>query len=384
MFGFSPTDEQRDIGAAVRSLMERVATDEYLARLDLAEEYPHELWDEWRRAGLLALPFPTDCGGLGKGVLDFALVTEQIGRRGYDLAGVYGVPIFNALTIVRHGSAAQRARYVEGMLAGRLRLAVAITEPDAGSDAGSMRTSARRVDGGWLLNGEKVFISGAAVEGTTIAVYCRTDAAAPRASALSLMLVDNTAPGLEVRRMHMLGRHLFPTTQLAFHDVFVPDDQVVGSPGDGWACLLGGLQMERIVTSSAYVGNAQTVVDEALAYAKQREQFGRRIGDFQVIAHMLADMQTEVDAARLLTYRAAWLLDEGQDALVEISMAKVFGSEAFLRVANNGMQVLGGYGYTMEAPMQRHLRAARGSTITAGTSQMQRDTIARRMGLRPR
>jgi alkylation response protein AidB-like acyl-CoA dehydrogenase len=125
-------------------------------------------------------------------------------------------------------------------------------------------------------------------------------------------------------------------------------------------------------------------VDEALAYAKNREQFGRRIGDFQVIAHMLADMQTEVDAARLLTYRAAWLLDQGEDALVEISMAKLFGSEAFLRVANQGMQILGGYGYTMDAPMQRHLRAARGSTITAGTSQMQRDTIARRLGLRPR
>jgi alkylation response protein AidB-like acyl-CoA dehydrogenase len=177
---------------------------------------------------------------------------------------------------------------------------------------------------------------------------------------------------------------MLPTTQLLLDDVFVPEDRLVGRPGDGWACLLGGLQLERIVTSCAYVGNAQTVVDEALAYAKQREQFGRRIGDFQVIAHMLADMQTEVDAARLLTYRAAWVLDQGRDALLEISMAKLFGSEAFLRVANDGMQILGGYGYTMEMPMQRHLRAARGSTITAGTSQIQRDAIARRLGLRPR
>jgi alkylation response protein AidB-like acyl-CoA dehydrogenase len=334
--------------------------------------------------GLMGLPFPEEYGGLGRGILDFALVAEEIGRKGYDLAAVYGIPIFNALTILRHGSEEQRRRYVPDLIAGRVRFAVAITEPGSGSDAGSMRTTARRVEGGWLVNGEKVFCSGAAVDDTIISLYCRTDPEAPRQSGLGLLLLDNHSPGLEIRPLRTLGRHMLPTTSLLLTDVFVPDDRLVGQPGDGWACLLGGLQLERIVTSCAYVGNAQTVVDEALAYAKQREQFGRRIGDFQVIAHMLADMQTEVDASRLLTYRAAWVLDQGRDALLEISMAKLFGSEAFLRVANNGMQILGGYGYTMEMPMQRHLRAARGSTITAGTSQIQRDAIARRLGLRPR
>lgn len=384
MFDFTPTEEQRDIVDAVRSMLDRVCTDEYLRRHDEAEEYPYELYAELAGMGLLALPFPEEYGGLGRGLLDFALVAEEIGRKGYDLAAVYGIPIFNALTVLRHGSEAQRRHFIPELIAGRVRFAVSITEPGAGSDAGSMRTTARRVEGGWLLNGEKVFTSGAAVDGTVISVYCRTDPEASRQQGLGLLLVDNTARGLEIRPLRTLGRHMLPTTQLVFQDCFVPEDRLVGEPGDGWACLLGGLQLERIVTSCAYVGNAQTVVDEALAYAKEREQFGRRIGDFQAIAHMLADMQTEVDAARLLTYRAAWVLDQGRDALLEISMAKLFGSEAFLRVANSGMQILGGYGYTMEMPMQRHLRAARGSTITAGTSQIQRDAIARRLGLRPR
>jgi alkylation response protein AidB-like acyl-CoA dehydrogenase len=384
MFDFSPTVEQQDMVAAVRSMLDGVATEEYLRTHDDAEQYPYELYRQFVDMGLLALPFPEDHGGLGRGILDFALVAEEIGRKGYDLAAVYGIPIFNALTVLRHGSDEQRRRWIGELIAGRVRFAVAITEPGSGSDAGSMRTSARRVEGGWLLNGEKVFCSGAAVDDTVIAVYCRTDPAATRQAGLGLLLVDNTTPGLEINLIRTLGRHMLPTTQLVFRDAFVPEDRLVGKPGDGWACLLGGLQLERIVTSCAYVGNAQTVMDEALAYATQREQFGRRIGDFQVIAHMLADMQTEIDAARLLTYRAAWVLDQGRDALLEISMAKLFGSEAFLRVANNGMQILGGYGYTMEMAMQRHLRAARGSTITAGTSQMQRETIARRLGLRPR
>jgi alkylation response protein AidB-like acyl-CoA dehydrogenase len=384
MFDFTPTEEQQDVVSAVRDMMDRVATEEYLSAHDDAEEYPYELYRHFVDMGLLGLPFPEEYGGLGRGILDFALVSEEIGRKGYDLCAVYGIPIFNALTVLRHGDEAQKRRWIDDLLAGRVRFCVAITEPGAGSDAGSMRTAARRVEGGWLLDGEKIFCSGAAVDDTVIAVYCRTDPAASRQEGLSLLLVDNRSPGLQTNKVRTLGRHMLPTTQLVFTDCFVPEDRLVGRPGDGWACLLGGLQLERIVTSCAYVGNAQTVVDEALAYAKQREQFGRRIGDFQVIAHMLADMQTEVDAARLLTYRAAWVLDQGRDALLEISMAKLFGSEAFLRVANQGTQILGGYGYTMEMPMQRHLRAARGSTITAGTSQMQRETIARRLGLRPR
>lgn len=381
---FGLTDDQLQIRDAVRSLMAAEAGDEYLRRLDEQSLYPYELYAKWVETGLLGLPFPEEYGGIGGSVTDFVIVAEEIGRRGYDLTGVYGVPVFNGLNILHHGTEEQKQRFLPALMRGELRMSIAITEPDAGSDAGAMRTTARRCGDSYVLDGEKVFASGAGVENTVISVYCRTDPGARNSAALSCLLVDNTTPGLDIRPMATLGRHMYPTTQLHFDAVTVPADRLLGPLHGGFGVMLSGLQLERVVTSAAYVGNAQTVVDEALAYAKARTQFGRRIGDFQVIAHMLADMQTKVDAARLLTYRAAWQLDRGEDALMEISMAKLFGSEAFLEVANDGMQILGGYGYTMEYAMQRHLRAARGSTITAGTSQMQRETIARRLGLKTR
>jgi alkylation response protein AidB-like acyl-CoA dehydrogenase len=384
MLDFSLTDEQIELRETVRSLMARHAPAEELRRLDEAEEYPYELWQRWAELGLLTLPFPAEVGGAGGSVVDLVLLAEEIGRSGYDLVGVYGTPLFIGLNVLHHGTAEQRQRFLPPLLEGKVRMSVAMTESGAGSDAGAMRARAERRGDVFVLNGEKVFASGAGVDDTFICVYARTHPDAPNREALSAFLLDNRSPGLEIVRLPTLGRHMFPTTQLVFHDVEVPTDALLGPLHGGWDVMLSGLRLERIVTSGAYVGNAQAVVDEALAYAKEREQFGRRIGDFQALAHLLADMATDVEAARWLTYRAAWLLDTEEDALLEVCMAKLFGSERFVEIARQGVQILGGYGYSMEFPMQRHLRAAVGSTITAGTSQMQRDTIARRLGLRPR
>ncbi|MBV8258047.1 MAG: acyl-CoA dehydrogenase family protein [Actinobacteria bacterium] len=363
--------------------MARHAPSEQLRRWDEEESYPYELYARWAELGLLTLPFPTEVGGAGAGVVDLVLLAEELGRSGYDLTGLYGTPIFTGLNVLHHGTPEQQQRFLPPLLEGRIRMSVAMTEAGAGSDAGAMRTRAERRGDVFVLNGEKVFASGGAVDDTFICVYARTGDG-PHQEALSAFLVDNRSPGLEIHKIPTLGRHMFPTTQLVFTDVEVPADALLGPLNGGWDVLLSGLRLERIVTSAAYVGNASAVVDEALAYAKERQQFGRRIGDFQAIAHLLADMATDVEAARWLTYRAAWLLDTGQDALLEICMAKLFGSERFVEIARQGVQILGGYGYSMEFPMQRHLRAAVGSTITAGTSQMQRETIARRLGLKPR
>jgi alkylation response protein AidB-like acyl-CoA dehydrogenase len=384
VFDFSLTPEQLQLVDTVRAVMAKHAPPEELRRLDEEHEYPYALYARWAELGLLTLPFPSEVGGSDGGVVDLVLLSEELGRSGYDLTGVYGTPLFTGLNVLHHGTEEQRLRYIPPLLEGRIRMSVAITEPGAGSDAGAMRMRAQPRADGFVLNGEKVFASGAAVEDTIICVYARTDRDAPHREALSAFLVDNRSPGLQILRIPTLGRHMLPTTQLVFDDVEVPGDALLGPWNGGWDVLLSGLQLERLVTSAAYVGNAQAVVDEALIYSKQREQFGRRIGDFQAIAHLLADMATSVEAARWLTYRAAWLLDTGQDALLEICMAKLFGSERFVEIARNGVQILGGYGYSMEFPMQRHLRAAIGSTITAGTSQMQRETIARKLGLRPR
>ncbi|WP_116996705.1 acyl-CoA dehydrogenase family protein [Desertimonas flava] len=381
---FDLSVEQTQLRDTVRHLMSREATDDRLRELDEQEAYPYELYARWVEMGLIGLPFPEEFGGMAGSIMDFVVVAEEIGRRGYDLAGLYGTPIFNGLNILEHGTDAQRAELIPALIGGRVRFSISITEPGAGSDAAALRAAATRVDGGYVLNGEKIFTSGADLDDTIICVYARTSRASRPQSGITCFLVDNTAPGLEIRRVRTVGRHMFPTTQVLLDDVFVADERVLGPVGGGWTILLSGLRLERLVTSAAYVGNARTVVDEALTYAKQREQFGAPIGNAQVIAHMLADMATDVEAAALMTYRAAWMLERGNDALMEICMAKLFGSERFQHVSNCGMQILGGYGYTLEVSMQRHWRAARGATITAGTSQMQRQTIARQLGLRPR
>ncbi|MBX6377838.1 MAG: acyl-CoA dehydrogenase family protein [Clostridia bacterium] len=381
---FAFTQEQEMLRQAVRELMEREATEEYLRRLDEEGLYPYELYDKWVEMGLFALPFPEEYGGTGGGVMDFVVVSEELGRKGYDISAAYGINVFLGLNLLRHGTEEQKRTYIPRIIRGETRFSISMTEPQAGSDVGGMRTTARLEGDEFVINGQKVFATAAGVRNNIIVLYCRTDPAVHYREGTSAILVENDRPGLEIRRLRTLGRRMLGTNELFFNDVRVPRDHLVGPLHGGWRILLSGLELERVMTSAAYIGNAQTVVDEALAYAQQREQFGRRIGDFQAIAHMLADMQTAVDAARLLTYRAAWLVAEGKPALKEVSMAKLFGSETFAQVANQGMQILGGYGYIMETPMQRHFRDARITTVTAGTSQVQRNIIARQLGLRPR
>ncbi|MBN9097798.1 MULTISPECIES: acyl-CoA dehydrogenase family protein [unclassified Pseudonocardia] len=379
-FDFTP--EQDALRAAVREMMDREAPEEYLQRLDREHLFPHELWRRWVEMDLLAMPFPARYGGLDGGVLEFVITAEEIGRKGYDLAGAYGMTVFLGLLLVRHGTDEQADEIVPGIVRGERRLSISITEPDAGSDAGAMRTFARADGDDFLIEGQKVFSTGAGLPDNTILLFARTGR--DDRKAISCFLVPNNTPGLKVVRLDTLGRHSMGTFELFLDDVRVPAANLVGELHGGWDILLAGLELERTMTCAAYVGNAQTVVDQALAYARGREQFGRPIGDFQAIAHMLADMQTAVDAARLLTYRAATLVAQGRPARQEVAMAKLFGSETFVDVANKGMQVLGGYSYMMDFPMQRHFRDARITTVTAGTSQMQRNHIARGMGLRPR
>lgn len=383
MIDFSLTDEQTELIDTVRRLMIKHAPEEYIARLDAAQQYPYELWDTWAESGLLGLPFPEEYGGQGGSIMDFILVAETLGYWGYDMIGVYGTPLFMGLNILHKGSEELARRWLPELLTGKRRFSVAMTEPDAGSDVGSLRTQAIRDGGRFVLNGEKIYASGAGVRDTTICLYARTDPTAPHQRGITCFLVPNTTAGLQIRPVETIGRHLYPTTSLALIDVEIPIDHVVGEVNGGWDVLLSGLRLERLSTSAAYVGNARAVVDDAVTYAKQRKQFGRPIGDFQAMAHLLADMHTSVEAARCLMLHAAWSYAHNGDGLLDISMSKLFGSEVFADVANKGMQVLGGYGYTMEFPMQRHFRAARGATITAGTSQMQRQLIARKLGLNP-
>ena len=379
-FGF--TEAQNILRDSVRKLMDKHAPPDYVRRLDREQAYPDALYAAWIEAGLLRLPFPEDYGGLGGNVLDMVIVAEELARKSADFFMAFGGSVFCGLNILRKASEAQKKQWLPRMLAGEIKFSISMSEPDAGSDVGAIRTSAVRDGDHWVINGQKLWATGAGSKNNVINVYVKTDPKAHYRQGLSLFLVDNTTPGVELRKLDMLGRRCVGTYEIFFKDVRVPADRLVGGENKGWDCILSGLQVERITSAAGNIGAAQACVDLAIQYAKDRSQFGRPIGTFQAIAHMLADMQTELEAARTLMWRAAWMVAQGQDALREISMAKLFSSETYVKVANLGMQIFGGYGYNMEFDMQRHFRDSRSSTIAAGSSQMQRNLIANLMGLK--
>jgi alkylation response protein AidB-like acyl-CoA dehydrogenase len=379
---FSLTEEQILLRDSVRKLMNRIATPDYVRRLDREQAYPYELYAAWVEAGLLRLPFPEQYGGVGGSVIDLVLVAEEISHKSADFFMAYAGSTFCGLNILRKASDEQKRQWLPPLLSGKIRMAISISEANAGSDIGAMRTTARRDGSDWIINGHKLWSTGAGAENAVINVYVRTDPDTEYRRGLSLFLVDNNAPGLNVRKLDILGRRCVGTYELHFDDVRVPADRLIGGENNGWDCLLSGLQAERVCSAAGNCGAAQAVVDLALQFAKERKQFGRPIGSFQAIAHILADMQTEVEAARALTLRAAWMVATGQDALREISMAKLLSSETYAKVANFGMQILGAYGSSMEFDMQRHFRDSRSATVAAGTSQMQRNLIAKLMGLK--
>lgn len=381
-FGF--TVEQETMRNLLRDSLDEVCTDAYLRRCDEEHRYPKEVFELLAELGFYGLAFPVLQGGTGGSAIDMLIVAEELGRKSYDLAAAYALTVFNGLNLLKIGTEEQKRHYIPLVISGQIKFSISITEPDAGSDVAAIRTTARLEGDRFVINGQKVFSSAADQPGNVINLVCRTLKGSTRHEGLSLILVDPHTPGVEIRRLKTLGRWMLGTNEIFFTDAEVPADRLVGPLHQGWQALMGCLRLERAFAAAAYCGNAQTVVDEALQYARDRQQFGRSIGDFQSIAHMLADMQTEVDMVRLLCYRAAWMVEQGVECTREVSMAKLAGSETFARVANMGMQIMGGYGYMMDFNMQRYFRDARICTVTAGTSQIQRNIIARTMGLRPK
>jgi len=378
------TEDQRMYRDSLHRLMAKLATSDYLSRIDREAAYPYEIYDAWIELGLFRIGFPEEYGGIGGDLRDLLLISQDLAYWSYDVYTAYSVPLYTALTLLKIGSESQKQEFLPRLMDGSLRLSSSISEPSAGSDVSALKTKANKVDGGWVLNGQKLWNTAAGSQNNVLLVLARTSQEESPRKGMSMFLVPNDSPGLEFRKLDMLGRRATGTYEVFFSDVFIDESRLVGPLDQGWKGLLACLQTERLLTSAGYVGSAQKVVDLSLDYAKQREQFGRAIGEFQVIAHMLADMQTAVDASRLLLERAATVILKGDDAMREVSMAKLYGSETYANVANQGMQIMGAYGYSMEFEMQRHFRDARSTTVGAGSSQMQRNAIAATMGLKLR
>ncbi len=380
---FGLSDEQLLLRDSARAFVERVCPPSVAKRWDDESHFPPELFDALADLDWLSLAFDPADGGSEGGAVEMTIIAEELGRASFDVAMCYIASLIAAVTVSRHASPEQRAELVPDLVAGSRRFAVSISEPDAGSDVASIRTHAEDRGDHFVVNGEKMWCTGAGLPNTLLAMYVRTDREAPPREGISLLIVDPTAPGVTVQRIPTLARHILGTNSVSFSDVVIPRDRLVGELNGGWRVLLSGLELERVLLAGGYVGAAEATVQEAGDYAKERKQFGRRIGDFQALAHLLADLRTDVEAARLLAYRAAWMIDRGLPCAAEGSMAKLFGSELYVRAARQGMQVFGGYGFSTESVMSFRYRESIVATISGGTSQIQRNAIARNMGLRP-
>lgn len=361
----------------VHRFVDEEITREYVRKCDMERAYPYEGYAKTAKAGWLRLLISESAGGDGGDIFDYALMCEGLGKFGFDFATALMVSTFTAMNIVHHGSPEQKASLLAPFMRGDIRFSISISEPQAGSDAANTRTRATLEDGHWVLRGQKLWCSGAAADNVVIAMLVRTGERPRKHEGLSVLLVPNTTPGVTIRRLPTLARRATGTTEIFLDEARVPQSAVLGAPGEGWKIITEHLELERIAVSAAYVGNAQTAVDDALRYARERIQFDRAIYEFQVIRHMLADMQTQVDAARLLVYRAAALASAGKSCPREVAMAKLFASETLQTVSRMGMQILGGHGMLPESDMERYFREGMQSTIGGGTSQIQRTIIAK-------
>ena len=379
---FGLTTEQKMLKKSVNDFMKKECTVDFLRKQDEEEAYPYKLYKKMAKLGWFGLAYPEEYGGSGLSATDFILIAEEMARFSFEVTAGFGLTVFCGLIVLKHGTQEQKDYYIPGVINGKQRLSIAISEPDAGSDAAALSTTAVSDGDYWVINGQKTFQTAADIDDTTMCVFVRTDEDLPKHKGISLVLVPNNIEGVTITRIKTLARKMIHTCEVFLDNVRVPKTNLVGKLNNGMKILISGLELERLFACSSYNGSAQAAMDLALDYAKKRQQFGKPIASFQAIAHMLADMQTEIDAARLLTQRAIWMHDQGIPCMKEVSMAKLFGSETYVKIANQGMQIMGGYGYTMEYEMQRHFRDSRVLTVSAGSSQMQRTGIAKALGVK--
>jgi alkylation response protein AidB-like acyl-CoA dehydrogenase len=379
---FGLSEEHQALQNVARQFVERHCPPRQAKEWDEASAYPAELFKAMADMGWIGLPFPEEAGGDDGSPMELTIIAEQLGAASLDIAMCYIGSLIPALTVYKWGTDAQREAIKTNMIPGHSRFAVAISEPDTGSDAAALRCSAVDAGDHYVINGEKMWCTGAGLPGTDIMMYVRTSKSERKHDGISIVIVNADTPGVELRKAPTLARHILGTYEVFLKDVVVPKENLVGEQDRGWTVMLSNLELERVLMSGGYVGVAQATLDEALAYSKERTAFGRPIGNFQSLSHAMADMQVEIDSARLLAYRAAWMLSQGMACSREGAMAKLKGSETYVAAARLGMQICAGHGFSTESVMSFRWRESIVAPISGGTSQIQRNGIARSMGLR--
>ena len=376
---FSFSDEQQQLRRSVRAFAESEIAP-HVMEWDEASRFPAELIPKLAEMGLFGVLIPEDQGGAGLGYAEYVTVIEELAR----VDGSVGliVAAHNSLCtnhIFKFGTAEQRRKYIAPLAQGKKLGCWSLTEPEAGSDAGGTRTVAVRKDGGWVLNGSKTFTTNGHYADVCVAMAV-TDPA-KRSKGISAFIVEKGSPGFRPgKKENKLGMRASDTSEVVFTDCFVPAENLLGQEGHGLVNSLQVLDGGRVSIAALALGMAQGAYEAAAKYAKQRKQFGKAISEFQAIQFKLADMATEIEAARLLVYQAAWFADQHSPRFTkESSMAKLYASEVGVRVANEAVQIFGGYGFIKDYPAEKFYRDAKLCTIGEGTSEIQRLVIARQL-----
>ncbi len=380
---FTLNEEQQLLQQSVREFCQRHIVPK-AATWDAEERFPHELIPHMAELGLLGMQIPTEYGGAGMSCMDYVVALEEVAKA--DASVGLTMASHNSLCtghIFLAGNEAQKQKYVPALASGKMLGAWGLTEPGSGSDAGAARTRAERVTGAngelmWTISGSKTFIT----QGSVAGVYTVLASTSPekKQKGLTAFVIEKGTPGFRAgRKIEKMGLNASDTTELILENVVIPDSQRLGEIDSGFFDTLKILDKGRVGIGIWAVGIGTAAFEAARTYAKDRVQFGHAIADFQAIQHMLADMATELDAARLLVYRAAWMQDQGMKNTREASVGKYFAGRAAMRACNNAIQIHGGYGYTREFPVERYFRDAKLAEIGEGTNEVQKMVIAREL-----
>jgi alkylation response protein AidB-like acyl-CoA dehydrogenase len=376
---FEFTHEQQMWFDTVDRFMEQEIGREYTREHDDSREFPEEAFQKMQQQGWLGLLVPESQGGLEIDPVMYAIFMQCIAKFSLDFAACMMTSMFTLNNISTNGTPEQVETYVPGFLEGRRKFSVSISEPGAGSDAASVATKAVRDGDEWVINGNKIWCSGAHHPNTTIVLLARTGS--DRYGGLTTILLPNDTPGIDMKKMPTMVRKSLGTTEYFLTDVRVPVTNTLGKVGEGWKVIGAHLQLERMSLAASYLGNARTALDDTIRYTKDRKQFGKPLSSFQVLKHRMAENECEWWAARHLVYAAATKLARGEHALQEVSMAKVFCADVAFKIAFNGMQAFGGYAQLPEYDMERYFREAKHGMVGGGTNEIQRSIIAKEMGL---
>lgn len=373
--------ETAELLTTIDGFLDRHVASEKVEAWDQAHRTPYFLLPYLAELGLLALPFPEKYGGYEQPWSIVSIVQERLAHRWYALGSILSRAVaFGGMSLMQYGTEEQREQHLPDLMSGRSLFALALSEPEAGSDAGAVTTRAARSDNGWVLNGRKTWISDAD-DASHLVTVARTDPQSTGAKGLSVFLVPKDAEGISMTVLPKVGNNSMPSFDIGFEDVEIPADALMGAVGSGMKHVSSTLHYSRASVASTTVGAAQRVVDLAQSHALVREQFGRPLASNQVIRHRLVDMQIRVNTARLTARHLAELISSGEDSRQWASIGKLVGTETLQYVADHGMQILASAGYDINSPMQRIWRDARLYSFGEGSNEIQRELIARGMGI---